>query len=203
LNLGIRHVLPVYVPMFVLVALGTVKLVRRFKKVPWRTTALGTLAALLVWYGGSTLWVHPSYVAYFNEFMSGPANADDYFTDSSVDWGQDLKRLKEYVDAHQEINHIAVDYFGGGHPEYYFCPRKYNRGALVANSGGYDCSHSVLEVWHSSYGPYTGQYIAVSETYLENDKYFAAKDKLVGYGYLRQRKPVAKIGYSIYLYKLY
>jgi hypothetical protein len=157
-----------------------------------------------VWYGGSAVAAHPNYISYFNEFIGGGGNAYKYFTDSSVDWGQDLKRLKTYVDNHPEINHIALDYFGGGAPQYYFCNRKYTpEGQLIATSDGYDCSHSVYQEWHSQYGRYTGQYIAVSETFLYNDLWYSELNHTTGYDYLRAMKPIAKVGNSIYVYKMY
>jgi hypothetical protein len=169
----------------------------------FRLPVIGVFAALLLWYGGSTVLAYPSYIPYFNEVVGGSANAGKYFADSSVDWGQDLKRLKAYVVAHPEIKHIAVDYFGGAEPAYYFCQRRYDmKGALVTTSQGYDCLHSVYEPWHAENGEYTGQYIAVSESYLVNDEYFASKNNYVGYGYLRSQVPIAKIGGSIYVYKL-
>ncbi len=204
LNLGIRHVLPVYVPLFVLVALVTVIMMRRLVRL--RRGGLGAvvLGGLLVWYGGSMVMNHPAHTSYFNEIIGGPANAGEYFSDSSVDWGQDLRRLKTYVDAHPEIDHFALDYFGGGDPQYYFCKRKYDeKGQLIASSAGYDCADSKFEGWHSEYGRYTGQYIAVSETFLENDRYYSAKRGESGYSYLRAMTPIAQIGYSIYIYKLY
>ena len=204
LNLGVRHILPIYLPIFVLVAIATVNRLRWLNKTNWRKPAGVVFALLLVWYAGSTFVTHPSYLAYFNELAGGGSNAYKYFSDSGVDWGQDLKRLKTYVDENPQINHIAVDYFGGGVPEYYFCQRKYDeKGQWVATAAGYDCSHSVMEEWHSQYGQYTGQYIAVSETFLENDRWYSELNNVQGYQYLRDRTPIAKIGNSIYVYKLY
>jgi hypothetical protein len=204
LNLGIRHILPVYLPIFVLVALAAVRRLRSLPPVRWRPVGLAALAGLMLWYGGNTVLTHPNYISYFNELIGGPGNAGKYFSDSSVDWGQDLRRLKTYVDGHPEINHIAVDYFGGGVPEYYFCQRRYDdRGRLVDTAAGYDCSNSVYEGWHSQNGMYTGQYIAVSETFLENDRWYSELNGTPGYDYLRTRTPIAKVGYSIYVYKLY
>ncbi|HSX02618.1 MAG TPA: glycosyltransferase family 39 protein [Candidatus Saccharimonadia bacterium] len=204
LNLGIRHILPIYVPLFVLVALATVRLVRRLDRQRWGMMAGGTVAVLLAWYAASALWAYPSFTAYFNEFIGGSANAGNYFSDSGVDWGQDLRNLKAYTERHPEIKRLAVDYFGGGDPRYYFCQRKYDaKGNLIATAAGYNCTGSVYEEWHSQNGPYTGQYIAVSETFLENDRYYAALNHTMGYEYLRERTPIAKIGYSIYVYKLY
>ncbi|HEY2003490.1 MAG TPA: hypothetical protein VGH44_00035 [Candidatus Saccharimonadia bacterium] len=204
LNLGVRHILPIYLPLFLLVAIATMNRLRGLQKTNWRKPAAVVFALLMVWYGVSTLVAYPSYISYFNELIGGPGNAYKYFSDSGVDWGQDLKRLKTYVDTHQEINHIAIDYFGGGVPEYYFCQRKYDsNGQLIATAAGYDCSHSVMEEWHSQYGQYTGQYIAVSETFLENDRWYSEINNVPGYQYLRDRTPIAKVGYSIYVYKLY
>jgi len=204
LNLGIRHILPVFVPLFILVAVATLVLARRLAGTRWRTVSTGTLAALLAWYAAATFWIHPSFTAYFNELIGGPANAYKYVADSGVDWGQDLIRLKEYVEAHPEINQLALDYFGGSHPPYYFCERTYDdQGRLIATPDGYDCTESIYQPWHAEYGPYTGQYIAVSETFLQNDRWYAAERGGEGYEYLRNIQPVAKIGYSIYLYKLY
>ena len=148
LNLGIRHIMPVYLPMFVIVALGVVSFLRWTRKhQPFLVTA--GFGLLLAWYGASTVLVYPSYLSYFNEFIGGAANADKYYTDSSVDWGQDLKRLKSYVVQHPQINHIAIDYFGGGEPAYYFCQPRYDgAGHLIKTAAGYDCSHSMYEAWH-------------------------------------------------------
>jgi hypothetical protein len=203
LNLGIRHILPIYVPLFVLVAIGAMKYGRvwvRREARPWAGVVLGIL---MLWYGASTVLAFPNYISYFNEFIGGGQHADKYFSDSSVDWGQDLRRLKVYVNEHPEITHLAIDYFGGGVPSYYFCPRTYgDNGRIVASAAGYDCSKTMIEEWHSQYGQYTGGYIAVSETFLENDRYYAAKNGTMGYGYLRAQEPVAKIGNSIYLFKV-
>lgn len=205
LNLGIRHILPVYVPLFVLTAIGAVKWWRSLPgKWRWTQPLRALVLMLLVWYGGATVVAYPNYISYFNELIGGPGNSYKYFSDSSVDWGQDLKRLKTYVNEHPEIRKIAIDYFGGGSAEYYFCPRVYDAaGQLVASSEGYDCTGSVYEPWHAQNGHYPGQYIAVSETFLENDRYYAAYYNQPGYDYLRAMEPIAKVGNSIFVFKLY
>ncbi len=203
LNLGIRHILPVYLPLFILVALGLVRLGRRLLATRWRIPAIASLAVLMSWYAASTILIHPSYTAYFNELAGGPAKANAYFSDSSLDWGQDLLRFREYLKEHPEIDQVALDYFGGGDPKYYFCDRRYENGRLVDDASGYDCTGSRYLEWHAQNGPYTGKYIAVSETFLMNDLWYAReRPGMVGYAYLREQEPIAKIGYTIYLYKL-
>lgn len=204
LNLGVRHILPIYVPLFVLVAIATVWLTRRLSRTRWQAWSGGALAVLLAWYVVNAVAVYPSFTAYFNELIGGPAQSHRYFSDSSVDWGQDLKRLKQYLDAHPEIDEIALDYFGGGDPKAMFCERAHDtQMRLIATSAGYDCRDSRIVVWHSENGPYTGKYIAVSETYLENDRFYATIKGERGYQQLRESEPIAKIGYSIFVYKLY
>jgi len=39
-------------------------------------------------------------MAYANELWGGPANIHKYLTDSTTDWGQQLKAVKRYVDEH-------------------------------------------------------------------------------------------------------
>jgi hypothetical protein len=186
LNLGLRHILPIYIPLFVLASLAIVRYSWRLKRTSARVWYSVILALLLAWYAAATVWISPSFLAYFNELIGGPGNANAYFSDSSLDWGQDLTRLETYMVVHN-IDTAAVDYFGGAQLSYYFPP------GLKPSVVG----------WHAQDKPYSGQYIAVSETYLENDIYYSKKDGYAGYIYLRGRKPIAKIGYSIYLYKLY
>ena len=196
LNLGVRHILPIYAPLFVLVAVGVGGLAERLSLLraeKSRVLAQSAIALLLVWYAGSTLAVHPAYTAYFNELIGGSYNGDRHFADSSVDWGQDLRRLRAYADEHPEIQHLAVDYFGGGDVKYYFCKHSASR----APDGAYDCRGSVYDEWQPADGPYTGQYLAVSETNLARDPLFGQH-----YRYLRALTPIAKVGYSIEVFKL-
>ncbi len=203
LNLGIRHLFPIIPLIFILVAKETVDWIKEAKTTGVRSVYTVVLTILLFWYGLANFLAFPFYVSYFNELIGGPGQAYKYVTDSNVDWGQDLKRLKTYVDSNPKIEKIAVDYFGGGDPRYYFCSRKYDAaGNLIANSSGYDCVGSKFVEWHAENGRWDGQYIAVSETFLMNDLWWAPMRRDEGYAWLRAMEPIAKIGYSIYVYEL-
>lgn len=204
LNLGIRHLLPIMPLVFILVARQAVRLYDYLKTRLAKTLMRISFGGLLLWYLAANLITFPSYVAYFNEFIGGPGSASKYVTDSSVDWGQDLRRLVSYVKAHPEIDQIAVDYFGGGDPRYYFCDRRFDSSnRLIKSRAGYDCSNSPYLEWHAEDGMPGTQYIAVSETFLMNDLYYAPRRGDIGYSYLRDRQPITKIGNSIYVYQLY
>ena len=73
---------------------------------------------LTVWLGMETLSTYPYYLSYYNELAGGPDNGYKYAVDSNLDWGQDLKRLTQYVNENN-IDKIKLEYFGGGNPQYY------------------------------------------------------------------------------------
>lgn len=202
LNIGIRHILPIYPPLFALVALGTVRIIRSTRS--FGSVRLATLAVLMLWYSINTFTAYPYFTAYFNNLGGGPDQAYRYFSDSGIDWGQDLYRLKTYTDNHPEITTLALDYFGGGMAPYTFCTQiEDSTGHQLKGDAGIDCRNSIYREWHAGYGKYHGQYIAVSETYLINDLYYAGREYPEGYAYLRKLQPIAKVGHSIYVYKLY
>ena len=97
-------------------------LAQRFINMMHKTLNLGTksiiLAGLLIWLITSAVFAGPYYLSRFNELFGGTFNGYKYATDSNFDWGQDLKRLKEFINA-ENIDKIAVDYFGGGNVKYY------------------------------------------------------------------------------------
>lgn len=82
INIGVRHVLPVYVGFSILAAMGLLRLAR-WSPVP--------AAAVFVWIGVSGALAHPNYIPYFNELA--PAEREKVLVDSDLDWGQDFERL--------------------------------------------------------------------------------------------------------------
>lgn len=93
------------------------------KKVTMRRIGLGIL---IVWLIGETLFASPYFLSYFNQIGGSTFGGFRYVADSNYDWGQDLKRLKIWVeeknndtDPNNDIKKIAIDYFGGGNPTYY------------------------------------------------------------------------------------
>jgi hypothetical protein len=91
------------------------------------------LILLLCWLLLETLFAAPYFLSYFNEFGGGVWGGYHFVTDSNYDWGQDLLRLQSFVNAHPEINKIAVDYFGGGDPQYYLGAKEVNWSPSMGN----------------------------------------------------------------------
>ncbi len=91
LNIGYRHVLPVLPFMIVVAAAAAERVASR-----WRAGAVFVSAALL-FHLGSSLLAFPNYIPYSNEAWGGPSKTYLYLSDSSVDWGQDLKEVSRYL----------------------------------------------------------------------------------------------------------
>lgn len=88
INLGIRHILPVYLGFSILAAAGAMELLQQARR--WRPA--GWLAgALLLSLTVSSALAHPDYLAYFNALAG--SKPERILIDSDLDWGQDLKRL--------------------------------------------------------------------------------------------------------------
>jgi hypothetical protein len=189
LNIGVRHLLPVFPFTFMLVA----REVSRWRthhrggvsphKATVRVKGIG-VAALLLWQCLSVVSVFPSFLAYFNEATGGPGEGGHYVVDSNLDWGQDLRRLGAFVEA-EGIEEIAVDYFGQSSPTYEL-GEKY-------------------VPWRSALGPYHG-WLAVSATVLmvAQARWAPELNHRVedSYQWLRDKEPAAKIGYSIFVFDL-
>ena len=56
-----------------------------------------------------------------------------FVTDSNYDWGQDLLRLQSWVNDNPQVDKIAVDYFGGGDPQYYLGNKEVNWSSAQGN----------------------------------------------------------------------
>ena len=96
MNIGIRHILPVYPFLFVLT--GAVLFGRAHGRYTMPVCAAGfALAALMIAESAS---IHPHYLAFFNMLSGGPRNGPRYLIDSNLDWGQDLKKLKRWTETH-------------------------------------------------------------------------------------------------------
>ncbi len=108
---GFRYLMPVFPALLILLGKYAEVSVRR----RWHRPAL---SLALLWLVATSLWTWPNYLAYQNEWIGGPKNGYLWFSDSNLDWGQDLKQLKAYMDEH-EIDRIQLAYFGTANPAHY------------------------------------------------------------------------------------
>ena len=170
IDIGYRNILPVLPFIFVYVS-----------KVASRVLTPLLKAALLVlcaWYVLGTVFVSPHYLAYFNEVIGGPVNGHQYLVDSNLDWGQELKNLKKYVDE-RGVAEIYLSYFGTADPAYY----------------GIRFQPMPAEPPAPGQAP---EYYAISATNLQN--VYAPEG--AGAHWLAQYAPQDAIGYSMFVYRL-
>lgn len=111
LQVGLRYILPLFPFLFVWIGrLGRLALPR-----PWLRWGA---VMILIGYAASSVSVFPDYLAYFNGWAGGPDNGHRHLLDSNLDWGQDLKRLKDHMDT-AGIGEVGLAYFGHVAPEIY------------------------------------------------------------------------------------
>jgi 4-amino-4-deoxy-L-arabinose transferase-like glycosyltransferase len=116
LNIGHRHILPTYPVLFIwlggLLAPGVLAGL-------WRWAVPGVVVAGQL---AANVRVAPDYLSFFNTFAGGPANGYRLLVDSSLDWGQDLPALRQWLQAHNPgpaAQPVYLAYFGAGEPSYY------------------------------------------------------------------------------------
>src|SRR5260370_40363930 len=68
-NIGVRHVLRVYLAFSIVGALGLVEMLRRSSSAKWIGAAAGVL---VVWLAATGALHHPDYIPYFNELVPFP-----------------------------------------------------------------------------------------------------------------------------------
>ena len=181
LNIGVRHLLPVFPLTIILVSATIISWLKR----PFLKIRYFFLGVLILWQIISVISIYPHFLAYFNELVGGPDKGYIYVVDSNLDWGQDLKRLAKWV-KENNVEKIYLDYFGGGNAEYYL-KTKYAPWWGTRDEKEFP----------------KGNYLAISATFLQGGRGIPTPWFNQPYGYyywLDKYTPVAKIGYSIFVY---
>ncbi len=174
-SIGLRYVLPIY-PFVFVAAAGAVVQIRR-----WRAFVL----AALLWYPAANVATWPHYLAYFNEIAGGPSQGYRYLVDSNLDWGQDLKGLKAFMQA-RGIDRVYLSYFGTDAPERYGIAYDWLPSYQLKNPNPQATNVNIRR----------GSYVAISVTnlqgvYMEPQSLFRWLDRYT---------PVARIGHSIFVF---
>jgi hypothetical protein len=111
-NIGARHLLPVWA---LLAFASAVALGRRLAARP-RALAVAALVAAT---GASLVSAGASPIAYFNVLAGGSDGGRRWFSDSNVDWGQDLYRLHLFLEARGWEETTTVVAYAGVATNYY------------------------------------------------------------------------------------
>jgi hypothetical protein len=180
INIGVRHILPMYPLVAMVAGVAAAAL--------WKTRRRAVRICLPVL---TTAWavqvsvIHPDYLTYFNRLIGGPANGHEYLTDSNLDWGQDLKPLKAWMDE-TGVTHINLAYFGISDPAYYGINWTPLPGSGISAT--------------SASRPQLPGYVAISAT-VQSGVYLPRRWRLF-YRAFRDQEPVAVIGNSIRVYRV-
>lgn len=148
---------------------------------------IAVLAGLLAWLAVSSLQVFPRGISYFNVWAGGPEHGLQYLADSNIDWGQDLPALAELVST-RGIPKIRLSYFGTDNPWAYFSEQQLE---LVAPPWNEQLAQGAI------YQPKPGFY-AISANLIPGHMFEPRWQDY--YRAFRRLEPIAKAGYSIYLY---
>jgi hypothetical protein len=84
-NIGVRHVLPIYIGFSIVAGQAA--------NLPHRKPAGIVLLLLLLWLAIAGAIHHPDYLSYFNELVG--SQPEKVLVDSDLDWRQDTKRLAQ------------------------------------------------------------------------------------------------------------
>jgi hypothetical protein len=172
LNIGIRHLLPMWPFVFILAAAAVTR--ARFR---YRKPVLATLIAGLI---VESVSVCPHYLPFFNVLAGGPANGPAILADSNIDWGQEGKDLAAWLNA-RRVSQVCLDFFGF---------------VDMARLGVHGPS---LPTTEDTAGRASLDCVGAISTNILYDPLSLDRQK---HAWLRAVRPVARVGYAIYIYDL-
>lgn len=115
INIGQRHVLLFYPAAFIPAGAVSYFYRRRGGGAGGRLMKI-LIPVLLLWLVFESMNIRPHYLAYFNQLSGGPREAYKHLVDSSLDWGQDLKGLENWLIRNklkdQNQTEVYLSYFG-------------------------------------------------------------------------------------------
>jgi len=176
-QLGIRLILPA-LPFGALLAAAAWP---RWRRLVLISAAAGAMEAMIY---------YPHGISFFNAWVGGPAHGMNYLVDSNLDWGQDLPRLKTWMERNQ-VPQVRLTYFGMDTPWRYFDDHQ-----IIADPPPWG---KELAAGRTELAIEPGVY-AISASVLPGH-YFEPEYRDF-YRQFRYRKPTARAGYSIFIYDL-
>jgi hypothetical protein len=178
LNLGIRHVLPVYPFLFIFLGITAADALRRGRKIAKAAIGLCLLGLVL-----ETYLAYPDFIPFFNVAAGGWRNGPNLLGDSNVDWGQELPALAQWQRANPQYQ-LFLNYFGSADPRYYHIH-------YVKLPGSKEPADQTPSAWLPRVYALSGN-AAHFPWISQQDRDFYLK--------LQSQTPIAVLGHCIYLY---
>jgi hypothetical protein len=198
-QIGFNHHMRYILPCCPFVIISTGKLAQFWN----RSTPLRGLGVtfLLIAAIASVLSVHPHYSSYFNEAAGGPDHGQEHLLDSNIDWGQDLLFLKRWLNEHTQEQPLKLAYYNIIDPRIVGIDYK-------LPPPGPDRLFQDDPARLRSLGPHPG-YFAISVNFVQGLDCFAPDGmgnlraiRANQYAYFQRFQPIAKAGYSIFIYHI-
>jgi hypothetical protein len=135
----------------------------------------------------SSLWYVPHSLTYFNELAGGPSAGPRHLNNSNVDWGMDLILLKRWLDAHPEARPMQIIFWSCYLPE---TLRIWDERTTCDDVPALPAvgSKGAIPRWYA---------ITVSRL---TDR--IGPDGRDAFAAFRHRKPYARVGYTILIFKV-
>jgi 4-amino-4-deoxy-L-arabinose transferase-like glycosyltransferase len=113
LNIGFRHALPIIPLACIMIAVGVVRI--------WdtkRPLLQGAVVVALAWHIIAPLRFYPFFLSYLSEYTGPVESSYETLVDSSLDWGQGLLELRDFM-REEQIPRVMLSYFGSALPHGY------------------------------------------------------------------------------------
>jgi hypothetical protein len=112
-DVGIRHIFPIYPFLFILIGIAASYAYNRHAK-----SAAIIATVLILALAAETASAFPNFIPFFNLAAGDARNGIHLLGDSNIDWGQDLPDLAQWQ--RQNPNHqLYLCYWGSADPRYY------------------------------------------------------------------------------------
>jgi len=187
MDIGARHLMPIYPFLYALAGFAIAQALQRSR--PWAIAA----CALVLWQIATSLHAAPDYMAYGNEAWGGPSQVHRYLSDANVDWGQQLKSIKLYLDQNHsnDPNACWFAYFPDG--------------AVQPSDYGVHCKRlpTGSSLWWfqlpMDVPPVISGTVLISDSDLEGVE--SGDGPLNWFNPFRDLKPIATIQHGVYVYQ--
>jgi hypothetical protein len=182
IDIGVRYALPLW-PLIIVTGSRIAAWPARMSR-----SARAVVALVLLQHVAAAIRIAPHDLAFFSDLVGGPRQGRHYLADSNLDWGQDISSLGRWLEQHERPRRLYLAYFGTADPRAY---------GVHYRPAPNSCPHPAP--WVRDPEPAAGrELLAVSAMNLQG-VYFGDRH---AYSWLDTRRPVAVLGYSIWIYDI-
>ncbi len=127
LNLGWRHIMPMYPYLFVLTGFFGSKIFLSQRRSYLSLPIFLVIGILLT---QVTTW--PKNIGYFNSLVGGSTNGQSWLLDSNLDWGQDLPKLSRWMEQNN-LTTLPLAYYGWADVASFITPQNLPNNSNIAD----------------------------------------------------------------------